>query len=129
MQKYSFCNYISISSHFISFLQGSWSSCSLPCGDRSDKLNVMVILPSTMYFTMRLNLDLSHIVERKGFIHRVCYSFHSSYIEVKDLVTYLQPKYVRPNVKPVHDETILKVLVILEPYKTYDFLVSADTII
>jgi len=69
---------------------------------------------------MKLNLDLSHIVERKGFIHRVCYSFHSSYIEVKDLVTYLQPKFVRPNVKPFHDETILKVLVILEPYKTYE---------
>ncbi|VDI00864.1 DNA cross-link repair 1C protein, partial [Mytilus galloprovincialis] len=88
---------------------GKWSSDSLPCGKPSKDLKVMVILPSTMYFTMLLNFDLSHIVIKKGFLNRVCYSFHSSYTEVKDLVTYLQPDFVRPNVKPAQDATIMKV--------------------
>ncbi|XP_071155686.1 protein artemis-like [Mytilus edulis] len=89
--------------------KGKWPSDSLPWGKPAAELKVMVILPSTMYFTMLRNFDLSHIVIKKGFINRVCYSFHSSYTEVKDLVTYLQPKFVRPNVKPMMDETIMKV--------------------
>lgn len=93
----------------LSFFQGKWPSDSLPWGKPAAELKVMVILPSTMYFTMLRNFDLSHIVIKKGFINRVCYSFHSSYTEVKDLVTYLQPKFVRPNVKPMLDETIMKV--------------------
>ncbi|XP_076089753.1 protein artemis-like [Mytilus galloprovincialis] len=89
--------------------KGKWPSDSLPWGKPAAELKVMVILPSTMYFTMLRNFDLSHIVIKKGFINRVCYSFHSSYTEVKDLVTYLQPKFVRPNVKPMMDDTIMKV--------------------
>ncbi|XP_052065588.1 protein artemis-like [Mytilus californianus] len=89
--------------------KGKWPSDSAPWGKPSADLKVMVILPSTMYFTMLRNFDLSHIVIKKGFLNRVCYSFHSSYTEVKDLVTYLQPNFVRPNVKPLQDDTIMKV--------------------
>lgn len=101
---------------YLLFFQGKWSSDSLPCGKPSKDLKVMVILPSTMYFTMLLNFDLSHIVIKKGFLNRVCYSFHSSYTEVKDLVTYLQPDFVRPNVKPAQDATIMKVDIINSIY-------------
>ncbi|XP_033745811.1 protein artemis-like [Pecten maximus] len=85
---------------------------SLPCGfqpPKHSKLNKMVILPSTMYFTKKMRLNLTHIVERTRGIYRVCYSFHSSYNEVRNLVTYLKPGNVRPNVKPEPDPSLSEV--------------------
>ncbi|XP_060078956.1 protein artemis-like [Ylistrum balloti] len=84
-------------------------SNSLPCGYKApkhSKINKMVILPSTMYFTKKMRLNLSNIVEKTGGIYRVCYSFHSSYSEVRNVVTYLKPCKVRPNVKPEPDPSL-----------------------
>ncbi|OWF41607.1 protein artemis-like [Mizuhopecten yessoensis] len=82
---------------------------SLPCGyqpPKHSKFNKMVILPSTMYFTKKMRLNLANIVERTHGIYRACYSFHSSYSEVRSLVTYLRPGKVRPNVKPPPDSSL-----------------------
>lgn len=45
-----------------------------------------------------------------GGMHRVCYSFHSSYSEVRDLVSLLQPRQVFPNVLPASDSTFKQVI-------------------
>ncbi|RUS82682.1 hypothetical protein EGW08_009585, partial [Elysia chlorotica] len=37
-------------------------------------------------------------------LQRVCYSMHSSYSEIQDLVSYLQPRHVWPNVVPASDD-------------------------
>ena len=78
------------------------SSSRLPCGyvmPSGEAPAVRVITPSTMWFTQRPNLE--SIVQCTKTRHRVCYSFHSSYSEVRDLVMYLKPKEVYPNVKPM----------------------------
>lgn len=75
----------------------------------NNKLKVMVILPSTMFFTQSVMVDEREIVLWDRGMYRVCYSFHSSMMEVCDLVTYLQPKQVFPNVKPAEDASLAQV--------------------
>nr|XP_022295970.1 protein artemis-like isoform X2 [Crassostrea virginica] len=81
----------------------------LPCDLMNNKLKVMVILPSTMFFTQSVMVDEREIVLWDRGMYRVCYSFHSSMMEVRDLVTYLQPKQVFPNVKPAEDVSLAQV--------------------
>ncbi|XP_022295971.2 protein artemis-like isoform X2 [Crassostrea virginica] len=81
----------------------------LPCDLMNNKLKVMVILPSTMFFTQSVMVDEREIVLWDRGMYRVCYSFHSSMMEVRDLVTYLQPKQVFPNVKPAEDASLAQV--------------------
>lgn len=77
----------------------------LPCNLRGN-LKVMVILPSTMFFTQSVHVSEREIVLQDRGMYRVCYCFHSSMQEVRDLVTYLQPRQVFPNVKPAEDKTL-----------------------
>ncbi|KAK3101089.1 hypothetical protein FSP39_000859 [Pinctada imbricata] len=84
----------------------STSFGGLPCRDQPSRNHVMRILPSTMFFTMKMRLQQKDVVIFKNGLHRVCYSFHSSLLEVRDLVTYLSPERVRPNVKPLPDKDL-----------------------
>lgn len=86
----------------------------LPCGyapkhqhagSSTSAMQVLVIRPSTMWFTAepsRLQELVVSPVSGRG-LHRVCYSFHSSYSEIRDLVSLLRPGRVFPNVLPASD--------------------------
>ena len=76
-----------------------------PKGSDSESLEVLVIRPSTMWFTAepsRLQELVVSPASGRG-LHRVCYSFHSSYSELRDLVSLLRPRRVYPNVLPASD--------------------------
>ena len=76
-----------------------------PKGSDSESLEVLVIRPSTMWFTAepsRLQELVVSPASGRG-LHRVCYSFHSSYSELRDLVSLLRPRHVYPNVLPASD--------------------------
>ncbi|XP_064606431.1 protein artemis-like [Liolophura sinensis] len=73
----------------------------LPCGfvpANDTDVKVMVVRPSTMWFTQ--GVQIKDIYVKTHYIHRVCYSFHSSFSEVRDFVTFLKPRRVYPNVVP-----------------------------
>ena len=79
----------------------------IPCRHQHDPDKVLVILPTTMYFTQFQHLTLDKIVRKVGdTFYRVCYSFHSSYTELKDLISYLKPETIYPNVKPPNDASL-----------------------
>ncbi|KAM8972123.1 protein artemis [Pelodytes ibericus] len=87
----------------------------LPCGMVADDgvpLRVISIKPSTMWFGERTRK--TNVIVRTGeSSYRACFSFHSSYSEIKDFLNYIQPMYVHPNVIPLgktkkHVEDILK---------------------
>uniref|UniRef100_A0A8C5PI18 Protein artemis n=1 Tax=Leptobrachium leishanense TaxID=445787 RepID=A0A8C5PI18_9ANUR len=75
----------------------------LPCGMMADDgvpLRVISIKPSTMWFGERTRK--TNVIVRTGeSSYRACFSFHSSYSEIKDFLRYIQPMYVHPNVIPV----------------------------
>ena len=95
------------------FQHNKAADSKLPCGfvpSDGQELNVRSIRPSTMFFTMGhsdVQPDSLHVAGRH--LHRVCYSFHSSYSEVRDIVMYLKPKRIVPNVKPAPDKHIREV--------------------
>ncbi|XP_072181650.1 protein artemis-like [Diadema setosum] len=70
-----------------------YSSCSLESAS-----DVMLVQPSTMWFTSNARPD--DVVRKVGNRYRLCFSFHSSYSEVRDFLGYIRPKYVYPNVVP-----------------------------
>ncbi|KAM4678638.1 protein artemis [Discoglossus pictus] len=81
------------------FLKGA----RLPCGMYSHDgvpLRVISIKPSTMWFGERTR-KTSVIVRTGESSYRACFSFHSSYSEIKDFLSYIQPVSVYPNVIPV----------------------------
>ncbi|XP_069084822.1 protein artemis [Pleurodeles waltl] len=95
------------------FLRGN----RLPCGMVSlngTPLRVISIKPSTMWFGERTRR--TKVIVRTGeSSYRACFSFHSSYSEIKDFLRYLHPVNAYPNVIPVgrtvgHVEKILKPL-------------------
>ncbi|PVD24277.1 hypothetical protein C0Q70_14748 [Pomacea canaliculata] len=99
----------------------------LPQKDNSSEVtsstvpSVLVVRPSTMWFTAepkRLQ-ELVASPNSTGGMHRVCYSFHSSYSEVRDLVSLLQPRQVFPNVLPASDSTFKQVTNRLQSFLTY----------
>ncbi|XP_050412697.1 protein artemis [Patella vulgata] len=85
------------------------SKSRLPCGHLFDtedeELKLLVIRPSTMWFTMSTVRSEKLVEEPMKWYqpHRVCYSFHSSFSEIKDLVSYLNPDAVYPNVIPAQE--------------------------
>ena len=86
----------------------------MPCRQRHDSDKILWILPTTMYFTQFQHLTLDKIVRKiDERFYRVCYSFHSSYTELKDLISYLRPVNVYPNVKPPNDS---KLAVVSKPF-------------
>nr|XP_024108856.2 protein artemis isoform X2 [Pongo abelii] len=89
-----------------------WSK--LPCGITSRNripLHIISIKPSTMWFGERSRK--TNVIVRTGeSSYRACFSFHSSYSEIKDFLSYLCPVNAYPNVIPV-GTTIDKVVEIV----------------
>ncbi|KFP88563.1 Protein artemis, partial [Acanthisitta chloris] len=88
----------------------------LPCGmtcQNGTPLHVISIKPSTMWFGERMKTT-SVIVRTGESTYRACFSFHSSYSEIKDFLSYVRPVNVYPNVLPVGG-TEDKVMEILKP--------------
>ncbi|XP_038067370.1 protein artemis-like [Patiria miniata] len=60
--------------------------------------NVLVVVPSTMWFTS--NARPSDVLKKVGHRYRLCFSFHSSFSEVRDFVGYIRPVNIYANVIP-----------------------------
>ncbi|XP_001515535.2 protein artemis isoform X1 [Ornithorhynchus anatinus] len=88
----------------------------LPCGMTSKDgtpLQVISIKPSTMWFGERTRR--TNVIVRTGeSSYRACFSFHSSYSEILDFLSYIRPVNAHPNVIPV-GATMDKVVEILKP--------------
>ncbi|XP_078138333.1 protein artemis isoform X2 [Centroberyx gerrardi] len=88
----------------------------LPCGcSASDgtPLRIISIKPSTMWFGERSKK--SNVVVKTGASsYRACFSFHSSYTEIKDFLSYLQPVNIYPSVIPL-GRTLTDVTELLKP--------------
>ncbi|XP_040452098.1 protein artemis [Falco naumanni] len=88
----------------------------LPCGmtcQNGTPLHIISIKPSTMWFGEKIK-KTSVIVRTGEHTYRACFSFHSSYSEIKDFLSYIRPVNVYPNVLPVGG-TEDKVMEILKP--------------
>ncbi|KAL0594323.1 Protein artemis [Plecturocebus cupreus] len=86
----------------------------LPCGITSKNiipLHTISVKPSTMWFGERTRKT---IVKTGESSYRACFSFHSSYSEIKDFLSYICPVNTYPNVIPV-GTTMDKVVEILMP--------------
>ncbi|XP_033645679.1 protein artemis-like isoform X2 [Asterias rubens] len=64
----------------------------------SNATDVLVVVPSTMWFTR--NAQPSDVVRKIGRRYRLCFSFHSSFSEVRDFLSYIQPVNIYANVIP-----------------------------
>ncbi|XP_069846505.1 protein artemis isoform X1 [Dipodomys merriami] len=88
----------------------------LPCGMISKTkvpLHTISIKPSTMWFGERTRK--ANVIVRTGeSSYRACFSFHSSFSEIKDFLSYIRPVNAYPNVIPV-GITLDKVKEILKP--------------
>uniref|UniRef100_A0A8B9RUN6 Protein artemis n=1 Tax=Accipiter nisus TaxID=211598 RepID=A0A8B9RUN6_9AVES len=88
----------------------------LPCGmtcQNGNPLHIISIKPSTMWFGERIKK--TNVIVRTGeSTYRACFSFHSSYSELKDFLSYIRPVNVYPNVLPVGGGED-KVMEILKP--------------
>ncbi|XP_070288087.1 protein artemis isoform X2 [Myotis yumanensis] len=88
----------------------------LPCGITSKNrisLHTISIKPSTMWFGERTRK--TNVIVRTGeSSYRACFSFHSSYSEIKDFLSYISPVNAYPNVIPM-GTTVDKVIEILKP--------------
>ncbi|XP_053572476.1 protein artemis [Bombina bombina] len=94
------------------FLRGNRLPCGMHSGDGTS-LRVISIKPSTMWFGERTRK--TNVIVRTGeSSYRACFSFHSSYNEIKDFLSYIKPLSVYPNVIPV-GRTVEYVEEILKP--------------
>uniref|UniRef100_A0A8D2DAN4 Protein artemis n=1 Tax=Sciurus vulgaris TaxID=55149 RepID=A0A8D2DAN4_SCIVU len=88
----------------------------LPCGitfKNGIPLHTISIKPSTMWFGERTRK--TNVIVRTGeSSYRACFSFHSSYSEIKDFLSYICPVNAYPNVIPL-GTTVDKVREILKP--------------
>lgn len=74
---------------------------TVPCDASVEEKWIRVIKPSAMVWTGLAAKDA--IWRRDGDeFYRVCYSNHSSWTEIKDMLCHVQPKEVRLNVLPLH---------------------------
>ncbi|XP_051544335.1 protein artemis-like isoform X1 [Myxocyprinus asiaticus] len=88
----------------------------LPCGSIAldgTPLNIISIKPSTIWFGERTK-KTSVIVKMGGSSYRACFSFHSSYSEVKDFLSHICPVNIYPNVIPM-GQTLEDVTELLKP--------------
>ncbi|XP_063953850.1 protein artemis-like isoform X2 [Lytechinus pictus] len=60
--------------------------------------DILSIQPSTMWFTGNARPD--DVVRKIGRRYRLCFSFHSSFSEIRDFLGYIRPHHVYPNVIP-----------------------------
>ncbi|KAK7129760.1 hypothetical protein R3I93_019413 [Phoxinus phoxinus] len=88
----------------------------LPCGTTAPDgipLNIISIKPSTIWFGERTR-KTSVVVKMGSSSYRACFSFHSSYLEVKDFLSYIDPVNIYPNVIPL-GKTLEDVTDLLKP--------------
>ncbi|RVE56511.1 hypothetical protein OJAV_G00221740 [Oryzias javanicus] len=81
------------------FFQGNRLPCGCSAADGTP-LRIISIKHSTMWFgerTKRTNV----IIKTGSSSYRACFSFHSSYSELKDFLAYLKPVNIHPNVVPL----------------------------
>uniref|UniRef100_A0A8C2ZLL9 Protein artemis n=1 Tax=Cyclopterus lumpus TaxID=8103 RepID=A0A8C2ZLL9_CYCLU len=81
------------------FLHGS----RLPCGSTAadgTPLRIISIKPSTMWFGERIK-KTDVIIKTGASSFRACFSFHSSYSEIKHFLSDLQPVNIFPSVVPI----------------------------
>ncbi|KAK1790379.1 hypothetical protein P4O66_014272, partial [Electrophorus voltai] len=88
----------------------------LPCGSTAPDgtpLRIISIKPSTMWFGER-SRKTNVIVRMGGSSYRACFSFHSSYSEIKDFLSYIRPVNIYPNVVPL-GRTVEEITELLRP--------------
>uniref|UniRef100_A0A8D0FT44 Protein artemis n=1 Tax=Strix occidentalis caurina TaxID=311401 RepID=A0A8D0FT44_STROC len=94
------------------YFRGNRLPCGMTC-QNGTPLHIISIKPSTMWFGERIKK--TNVIVRTGeSTYRACFSFHSSYSEIKDFLSYICPVNVYPNVLPV-GRTEDKVMEILKP--------------
>ncbi|KAM4712293.1 protein artemis [Anableps anableps] len=81
------------------FFQGNRLPCGCTAADGTP-LRIISIKPSTMWFGERTK-KTSIIIKTGSSSYRACFSFHSSYSEIKDFLSYLQPVNIFPSVVPI----------------------------
>ncbi|XP_044041237.1 protein artemis [Siniperca chuatsi] len=81
------------------FFQGSRLPCGCTASDGTP-LRIISIKPSTMWFGERMK-KTKVIIKTGASSFRACFSFHSSYLEIKDFLSYLQPVNIYPSVIPL----------------------------
>uniref|UniRef100_A0A3B5PXG3 Protein artemis n=1 Tax=Xiphophorus maculatus TaxID=8083 RepID=A0A3B5PXG3_XIPMA len=81
------------------FFQGNRLPCGCSATDGSP-LRIISIKPSTMWFGERTK-KTNVIIKTGSSSYRACFSFHSSYSEIKDFLSYLQPVNIFPSVVPI----------------------------
>ncbi|KAM6896428.1 protein artemis [Lycodopsis pacificus] len=81
------------------FLQGSRLPCGCSAPDGTP-LRIISIKPSTMWFGERMKRT-NVIIKTGASSYRACFSFHSSYSEIKNFLSYLQPVHIYPSVIPI----------------------------
>ncbi|XP_064905307.1 protein artemis isoform X1 [Columba livia] len=94
------------------YVRGNRLPCGMTC-QNGTPLHIISIKPSTMWFGERMKK--TNVIVRTGeTTYRACFSFHSSYSEIKDFLSYICPVNVYPNVLPVGG-TEDKAMEILKP--------------
>ncbi|GCC20579.1 hypothetical protein chiPu_0019142 [Chiloscyllium punctatum] len=81
------------------FIRGNRLPCGITAKDGTP-LRIISIKPSTMWFGERTNKS-SVIVRTGESSYRACFSFHSSFSEVIDFLSHIQPVNIHPNVVPM----------------------------
>ncbi|KAL6116647.1 dclre1c [Pungitius sinensis] len=81
------------------FLHGNRLPCGCTAPDGT-RLRIISIKPSTMWFGERMR-KTNVIIKTGESSFRACFSFHSSYSEIKNFLSYLQPVNVYPSVVPM----------------------------
>ncbi|XP_068611332.1 protein artemis [Brachionichthys hirsutus] len=81
------------------FFHGSRLPCGCTAPDGTP-LRIISIKPSTMWFGDRTKKP-NVVVQTGASSFRACFSFHSSYSELKDFLSYLQPVNIYPSVVPI----------------------------
>ncbi|XP_042367141.1 protein artemis [Plectropomus leopardus] len=81
------------------FFQGSRLPCGCTASDGTP-LRIISIKPSTMWFGERMR-KTNVIIKTGASSFRACFSFHSSYSELKSFLSYLQPVNIFPSVIPL----------------------------
>uniref|UniRef100_A0A7N6C4W8 Protein artemis n=1 Tax=Anabas testudineus TaxID=64144 RepID=A0A7N6C4W8_ANATE len=81
------------------YFQGNRLPCGCTAADGTP-LRIISIKPSTMWFGERTK-KTNVIIKTGASSFRACFSFHSSYSEIKDFLSYLQPVNIYPSVIPI----------------------------
>ncbi|KAM9705733.1 protein artemis isoform 2-T2 [Menidia menidia] len=81
------------------YFQGNRVPCGCTAADGTP-LRIISIKPSTMWFGERTK-KTNVIIKTGASSYRACFSFHSSYCEIKDFLSYLQPVNIYPSVIPI----------------------------